>query len=688
MGTYSYLKDKEFLKSLDTDSNKFFWVRIEVLDSNEIPIKNIEGRVQPGSSINLNGNSSVRRTCSISIIAEETENDLTDIENLLAANKKIKIFEGIKNNISTHYDNIIWFPLGVFVIVQPNISHSSTGCVIQLSCKDKMCLLNGECAGGLPTSITFHEYEQVIGLRQCTIDPRYDSTLELNNYTIYQYKNNYYSWTKEYGWKNENNASSVGEMIEVPQRFYDIIQTLVCNYGGEDLSRIFINDVPLEIKQIVRYIGNNTLYYNTDTGMYTTDNSYVLNPGEWKTFNFNEDVGYVYTDFVYPSSLVSSIGDNVCTILDKIKNTLGNYEYFYDVEGNFIFQEKKNYLNTSYDPGNEYRLDNNRKVDIASNGLSIIDNTNYEVDFYSSSKSVYTFNEGSGLIISYSNSPNYTNLKNDFHIWGENDDGYAIHYHLVIKNKPQIMNTYKVVYLMENGEYTGGLRLANDDESSINYTPSDWRAELYLQGLTKKKQQIRPDIYEQELLDLFDMIYDFRKKEFKDDFVTKPNNLVYFFDYLEPISTFYDCSVDVLGTKVYSYQQDKINRLYNTDIPNNIMIDLNMDASSRQKIIDKCEKMGQPYSNVNSVVYSKIAIGTSGYTAQETARELLYQYTNYNENISIQSIPIYYLDVNTRITVQDRKSGIYGDYIINSISLPLDAGGTMTISASRALERI
>jgi len=307
MGTYSYLKDKEFLKSLDTDSNKFFWVRIEVLDSNEIPIKNIEGRVQPGSSINLNGNSSVRRTCSISIIAEETENDLTDIENLLAANKKIKIFEGIKNNISTQYDNIIWFPLGVFVIVQPNISHSSTGCVIQLSCKDKMCLLNGECAGGLPTSITFHEYEQVIGLRQCTIDPRYDSTLELNNYTIYQYNNNYYSWTKEYGWKDEKNASSVGEMIEVPQRFYDIIQTLVCNYGGEDLSRIFINDVPLEIKQIVRYIGNNTLYYNTDTGMYTTDNSYVLNQGEWKTFNFNEDVGYVYTDFVYPSSLVSSI---------------------------------------------------------------------------------------------------------------------------------------------------------------------------------------------------------------------------------------------------------------------------------------------------------------------------------------------------------------------------------------------
>ena len=230
--------------------------------------------------------------------------------------------------------------------------------------------------------------------------------------------------------------------------------------------------------------------------------------------------------------------------------------------------------------------------------------------------------------------------------------------------------------------------MAAAGEPSVEYVPEDWRAELYLQGLTKWQQQIRPDVYEQELLDLFDSIYNFKEKRFKTDLVTKPNELAYFFDYLEPISTLYDCSVDILDTKIYSYQQDKINRLYNTDIPDVIMIDLTMDSASRQRIIDKCEKTGQPYSNVNSVVYSKVAVGTSGYTAQEVSRDLLYQYTGYNENISIQSVPIYYLDVNSRITVQDRKSGIFGDYIINSISLPLDAGGTMSITASRALERI
>ena len=37
----------------------------------------------------------------------------------------------------------------------------------------------------------------------------------------------------------------------------------------------------------------------------------------------------------------------LCTILDKIKNLLGNFEYYYDLDGNFIFQEVKNYLNNT-----------------------------------------------------------------------------------------------------------------------------------------------------------------------------------------------------------------------------------------------------------------------------------------------------------------------------------------------------
>ena len=51
-------------------------------------------------------------------------------------------------------------------------------------------------------------------------------------------------------------------------------------------------------------------------------------------------------------------------------------------------------------------------------------------------------------------------------------------------------------------------------------------------------------------------------------------------------------------------------------------------------------------------------------------------------------IPLFFLEPNIRIFVQDGESGIFGDYMINSISMTLDVNGTMSLSCSKALERI
>lgn len=642
----SYLKDSVFLKKLDLENLKRYYVKIIVLAMDETPIQEIEGKISSGS-INIDGNSSMRRTCNLTFLVEETEdNDLMNIDNLLSINKKIKIEIGIENIIDSRYDNIIWFKQGIFVINQPSISHNSQGVVVSLTCKDKMCLLNGECGGGLPASVIFDSYNQI------NID---------------------------------------GSITSIQNRIYDIIQTLVIFYGGEDINKVFINDVPLEIKQIVRWTGSQELFYNTLTDMYTLNADSVAEDGIWKTFKYNEDIGYAYTNFVYPGELVSSIGENVCSILDKIKNVLGNFEYFYDVDGNFVFQEIKNYLNNSYSATGNFRLNDENRTEL--NNLVILDNDNYYVDFRGESKSIYSFNEENGLISSYNNTPSYVNIKNDFHIWGKNSDGYAIHYHLAIKEKPGIYAPHKIVFLKDNnGEDNGKLRLATDEELDlgeyVSYIANDWRAEMYLQGLEKVKFGQRPDIYEQELLDLFDAIYNFKDKKFKADIVNRPNNLNYFIDFLEPIGQINDCSVNSLNPKIYSYQQDKVNKLYEANIPNVILININADAAEREKIIKRCEKEGQPFANVNNNIYSKIAFNTIGYSAESVARELLYQYTEYNSSINIQSIPIYYLDVNRRINVNDKASNIYGDYIIKSISLPLDPKSTMNISAIKALQRI
>ena len=59
---YKYLKDDTFLLEIDNSHLLEQFVKITVLDWLERPIKEVQGIVT-GGSLNLAGNSSVRRTC-------------------------------------------------------------------------------------------------------------------------------------------------------------------------------------------------------------------------------------------------------------------------------------------------------------------------------------------------------------------------------------------------------------------------------------------------------------------------------------------------------------------------------------------------------------------------------------------------------------------------------------------------
>jgi hypothetical protein len=40
---------------------------------------------------------------------------------------------------------------------------------------------------------------------------------------------------------------------------------------------------------------------------------------------------------VYPGELKSNAGETITSILDKIKSKFTNFEYFYDIDGKFVF---------------------------------------------------------------------------------------------------------------------------------------------------------------------------------------------------------------------------------------------------------------------------------------------------------------------------------------------------------------
>jgi len=70
-------------------------------------------------------------------------------------------------------------------------------------------------------------------------------------------------------------------------------------------------------------------------------------------------------------------------------------------------------------------------------------------------------------------------------------------------------------------------------------------------------------------------------------------------------------------------------------------------------LIDKFINIKQYYTNIRHETSSLLATGGSLNSCFEKIKDLLYQYTHVNNTISITTLPIYYLEPNTRITVED-----------------------------------
>lgn len=675
-----YLRDKQFLKSIDESSFKEEFIKIIILNWQEQPIEEIQGRVSSGT-LNINGNSSLRRTCNLTMLISEEEANITSVKNLLSINKKIKLEIGLKNLTTQYTDyDIIWFPLGLYIISNVSITNTNgqiTTASLQL--KDKMCLLNGECGGLLPASVTFSSYD----------------TLDANG--AYQ--------------------------TEQPT-IYTIIKYLVNYFGGEQLSKILISDVDERVRKVMKWTGSNPLYITQYTSASGVQYSATTNKQEvddalaagtidsYEEYESGQDVGYIYTDFIYPGELIGDAGNSVCDILDKIKSALGNYEYFYDLDGNFVFQEIKNYLNTSK----------------STTDLNNMDQNDYLIDI-TSGKSVYTFGD-SFLISSYSNAPQYSMIKNDYIVWGMREDSttgatYPIRYHLAIDSKPRVGNTYKVFFYDDtedgirkakrpiqfstrDGFPTQGAEdtfyLALDTNTVYKWdteqntyvmfasqtkdiVTTDWRTELYLSGAQAEGFSLDTNNYYTELNNEWPKIYDIENGKFYDEYQKNISSLDYFLDFIDSSAAIGELSISNIGKRSKIVVDEDINCIFEREIPNLVMIDASQDSAIVTAQREEAQRKGQDYIQVSGAIYNLLAAGGTQNSAFERVKELIYQYTSYNESITLQCMPIYYLDANQRITVNDAKSNIYGDYMINSISIPFNVTSFMTISATRVLER-
>ena len=125
------LLDLEFLRKLDLMRNKATYAKIILLTWDENPVYEIQGKITAGS-INIDGASAVRRTCSLTMVSPDV-----DITNTYWALKnKFKLEVGVENEIDSQYPDIIWFKQGIYVFTGLNMNVQSNNFTISLNGKD------------------------------------------------------------------------------------------------------------------------------------------------------------------------------------------------------------------------------------------------------------------------------------------------------------------------------------------------------------------------------------------------------------------------------------------------------------------------------------------------------------------------------------------------------------------------
>lgn len=444
------LYDKDFLLKLDKSKNKTIYARITALKFNESPIETIEGRVT-GGSINLDGASAMRRTCSLTMVAQ----DFNYNNYYWGLNTKFKLEIGVENLVDPVMPDIIWFNQGIYLITGFNTSRNTNNFTISINGKDKMCLLNGEVSGSLESSVDFGVIE-------------------------------------------EETADGVWAIRKVP--IVDIIRNAVHTYAGEPYWNIIINDLDTYALELLEYRYDTPMYLHRSVDNNIFDNALIENRDRkiYKAISENEDgtyefetdhcrledvpashldlmvdgmtgvakplpvkidtddtpvilakveygqtAGYRTTELTYAGDLIANVGESITSVLDKIKNMLVEFEYFYNTEGQFIFQKKKSFVNTMWSPTSTDEYGNQAVTE----------------SLMLASSSAYTFS-GSELITAFNNNPSLLNMRNDYSIWGERKgvSGAAIPVHMryAIDNKPTEYTSIEVDYgyyeVDENGE--------------------------------------------------------------------------------------------------------------------------------------------------------------------------------------------------------------------------------------------
>lgn len=743
----SALKRRNFLKTIDNFVNQKQYVRLTLLNWNEEPLKEIQGVIASGS-LSKDGSSSIRRTCSLTASISSGDYDIENMSYDFAINKKIFIEIGVENHSNQFLDYpILWFPQGVFFIASASASSSVSSAVsLQLTLKDKMCGLSGDVSGTLPAAVIFDEMDtqDASGAYVTKKVLVYDIIQELVNHYGGEDLNNIViedvprRIKRVMKWTGSNplylvpkQSGSAGRIwyaayVDKPAKLEDgtieILSGQDCGYIYDDfvydseLSANLGESITSVLDKIKSYLGNFEYFYD-----------------EFGVFHFREIKNYLNTtqattlvnDMKKHDYLVeTTTGKSVYAFNDKDNIiSISKTPQFNNIKNDFIIQGKRQGTNSQQQVDVRYHLCIDRKptpVTIDEQGNS----------YYNTYYNVLLYTEESTQELKAAFPTVYTSVK-DFPTIG---DFNTIYFDATNKTAYYWKDdTYKALkctaYYPPIDASTSAVVV--DDKGDISsaaipiiidgYTVKDWRTELYLEGLLAKKNgidsgnyyakidgisgwqgdvlqyahncKIDTDYYFEELDAFWPQIYDLAGQKFigeKENAELLTSALTdgnYFLDFIDSsASDLGRFSVSAIGRRTDAVSSDAVNCLFAPEIPNIVFINADEDDKGRTKQ-QECEDNGMPYTQVRGEIFYNLATGGYKNSAFDQVKYELYLHTTYQNSVSITALPVFYLEPNSRVELNDTSTNTYGDYNLNTLSIPLGPGNAMTVSCNQSIER-
>lgn len=246
-----------------------------------------------------------------------------------------------------------------------------------------------------------------------------------------------------------------------------------------------------------------------------------------------------------------------------------------------------------------------------------------------------------------------------------------------------------------NGEGYEKLDVVAVYDKKNPYVAEDWRTELYLQGEYARTNGTDKGYYFEELSAGWTQIYDLEKQQFiGDDDKKNPVTLAsltdgnMFLDFIDAgTSSLGEYAVSAIGRRSDVVVDNDVNCLFQPNIPDIVFVDAEKNAESNSEISQELESKGERWSLTPKEIYSALATGGYKNGAFDRIKYELYLHTGYQRTLSITAIPAFYLEPSIRVSVKDKTTNTYGDYIVKSVTYTLGTGSTMTVNATELVER-